>query len=281
MLLLIGHGSPDAAGNAEFLAFADLLQTALGVPTQPCFLELAEPSIGAGFALCVAAGAQEIVALPLFLGPGRHQKRDVPELLAAAQREHPHVQVRYGTPVGPHQRLVDALADRASTAMGQATQPVAQAETDVLLVGRGSKDTQSNAEVARLARMLYEQQEYGWVEYAYQLVVAPNVGQGITRCVQLGARRVIVLPYILFTGFVRDDIVAQALAAQQQHPQIEVVVAQHLFPHAGLLDAVVQRYQECVAGAAAMTCDLCSYRHQHEDDEHHHHHHHHHGESHL
>lgn len=281
MILLIGHGSPDAAGNAEFLQFAQMLEQRLGVATQPCFLELAEPSIGEGFDRCVAAGAQEIVVLPLFLGPGRHQKRDVPGILASAQVRHPGVAVRYGTAIGPHLRLVDALADRATAALARSVGAASDEETALLVVGRGSKDTQSNAELPRLARMLYEQQHYGLVEYAFQLVVAPNVGQAITRCVKLGARRVVVLPYLLFTGFVRDDIAAQARAAQEIYPELEILVADHLFPHTGLLDAVTQRYQDLVAGTATMTCDLCIYRQRAaSDDDDHHHHHHDHGHSH-
>lgn len=259
-LLLIGHGSPAAAGNAEFLQFAQDLAAHLGVATQPCFLELAEPSIGEGFARCVAAGAQQIAALPLFLGPGRHQKRDVPELLTEARSRHPGVTLRYGAPLGPQLPLVAALADRAAEALAQTARSVAAAETALLVVGRGSKDPQSNAELPRLARLLYEGRDYGLVEYGFQAVVAPDVGQAIARCVRLGARRVVVLPYLLFSGFVCDDIAAQARAAQARFPDLEVLVGERLFPHPGLLAAAALRYHEIVTDTVAMSCDLCVYR---------------------
>ncbi len=259
-LLLIGHGSPEAAGNAEFLHFARDLAAHLGVATQPCFLELAAPSIDEGFARCVATGAQQIAALPLFLGPGRHQKRDVPDLLAEAHARHPGVALRYGAPLGSQLHLVEALADRAAEALAQTASPVARAETALLVVGRGSKDPQSNAELPRLARLLYEGRDYGLVEYGFQSVVAPDVGQAIVRCVKLGARRVVVLPYLLFSGFVCDDIAAQARAAQARFPDLEVLVGERLFPHPALLAAVALRYQEIIAGTVAMTCDLCHYR---------------------
>ncbi|NTU78209.1 MAG: sirohydrochlorin chelatase [Chloroflexales bacterium] len=284
-LLLIGHGSPDKAGNAEFQQFAQALAGRLGTATQPCFLELAEPSIGEGFARCVAAGARQIAALPLFLGPGRHQKRDVPALLAEAQALHPGVTLRYGAPLGPQLHLVEALAARAAEALAQSAGAATIDETALLVVGRGSKDAQSNAELPRLARLLYEERGYGLVEYAFQSVVAPDVGQAITRCVRLGARRVVVLPYLLFTGFVRDDIAAQARAAQARYPDLEVLLGGHLFPHGGLLAAAAQRYHEIVDGTAAMTCDLCVYRQRaggdNDHDHHHHgHDHHHHEEAH-
>ncbi len=255
-LLLIGHGSPAQVGNAEFLQFAQNLAVHLGVATQPCFLELAEPSIGEGFARCVAGGAQQIAALPLFLGSGRHHKRDVPDLLAEARARYPGVALRYGAPLGPQLHLVEALADRAAQVLAQTANPVAPEETALLVVGRGSKDPQSNAELPRLARLLSEGRNYGPVEYGYQSVVAPDVGQAIARCVELGARRVVVLPYLLFSGFVCDDIAAQARAAQARFPELEVLVGERLFPHPGLLAAAALRYQELITGT------IVSSRHQ-------------------
>ncbi len=283
-LLLIGHGSPDAAGNAEFYRFAEDLGQFLGVAIQPCFLELAEPSIEEGFAQCVAAGARRIAALPLFLGAGRHQKRDVPDVLIEAQAAYPGVTLRYGAPLGSQLHLIDVLAARAAAALAQSSRTFSPDATAFLVVGRGSKDPQSNAELPRLARLLAEVYGYPLVEYAFQAVVAPDVGQAVTRCVRLGAQRVVVLPYLLFTGFVRDDIARQARAAQERHPEVEILVGEHLFPHLGLLTAAAARYREIVEGTAAMTCDLCIYRQraidadahaQHLDAHHHHRHTHH------
>ncbi len=285
-LLLIGHGSPDAAGNAEFYRFAEDLGQYLGVAIQPCFLELAEPSIEEGFARCVASGARRIAALPLFLGAGRHQKRDVPDLLTAARDAHPGVILRYGAPLGSQLHLIDVLAARAAAALARSSRPVPSDATALLVVGRGSKDPQSNAELPRLARLLAEIYGHALVEYGYQAVVAPDVAQAVTRCVRLGAQRVVVLPYLLFTGFVRDDIARQARAAQEHYPEVEILVGEHLFPHPGLLTAAAARYREIVEGTAAMTCDLCIYRrraidadaHAQHPDAHHHHRHLHHSD---
>ncbi len=150
--------------------------------------------------------------------------------------------MRYGAPLGPHLRLVDTLAKRAAAALARSAGAGADAETALLVVGRGSKDAQSNAELRRLARLLYERHGYGLAEYAFQSVVAPNVGQALTRCVKLGARRVVVLPYLLFTGFVRDDIGAQSRAAQAAYPELEILVASPL-PARGAAHGGAQRYR--------------------------------------
>lgn len=261
-ILLVGHGSPHAAGNAEYMQFADALETRLARPVQPCFLELAEPSITDGIRLCAEAGAQHIAVLPLFLGPAGHQKNDVPVLIAQARATYPTLTLRYGTPIGAQYQLVRILAQRATEARAYHPAAIPPHETALLLAARGSSDPDSNAEVYKLARMLYEGRDYLTVEVAFQKVAAPNITQGITRCVRLGARRIIVLPYLLFTGFVRHDIEQQAQAAQRAYPATEIMVGDHLFPHPELIEAVAQRYQELVDGTATMTCDLCKYRHR-------------------
>lgn len=261
-VLLIGHGSPDPEGNAEYHQFAQVVAERLAMPVQPCFLELAEPSIIEGIRAGVEAGARRIVALPLFLGPARHQKNDVPAILNAARERWPQVELRYGTPIGAQYPVVGTLAERAANVRNGSTQAIPDSATALLVVARGSRDPDSNGEVFKLARLLWEGRGYGWVEAAFQSVTPPNVVQGIERCVRLGARRVIVLPYVLFTGFVRNDITAQAQTAQANHPDVEILVTEHLGRHPGVIEAVAQRYRDVAEGTATMTCDVCIYRHR-------------------
>lgn len=262
VLLLIGHGSPHAEGNAEYQQFARSLAEHLGIAVQPCFLELVEPTIEEGIQRCVEGGAQQVAVLPLLLGPAGHQKNDIPVLLARARTQYPSVSFSYGTPIGAQYQIVQVLEQRASEALVHSTCNASASETALLLAARGSSDPDSNSEVFKIARLLYEGRDYGWVEAAFQSVTPPKVGAGIERCIRLGARRVVVLPLLLFTGFVRQDILKQAQKTQEQHPDVEILVGQHLFPHAALVEAAAQRYRDMVEGTAAMTCDLCKYRHR-------------------
>lgn len=259
-LLLIGHGSPDPEGNAEYHQFTQIVSQRLDMPVQPCFLEIVEPSISAGIRASVEAGAQRIVALPLFLGPARHQKNDVPAVITHARHHWPQIEIRYGTPIGSQYPVVGTLAERATAALAQCTQTIPASATALLVVARGSRDPDSNSEVFKIARLLWEGRNYGWVEAAFQSVTPPNVVQGIERCVQLGAQRVVVVPYVLFTGFVHKDIMAQAATAQTRYPQVEILMAGHLNNHSGVIEAVAERYHEVVAGTATMNCDVCIYR---------------------
>ncbi len=259
VLLLIGHGSQDRESIAEYHQFARLLAERLGMPVQPCFLEFADPPIAAGIESCVAAGARRVVALPLFLGPAGHQKNDVPALLNWARAQWPAVRFDYGVPLGAQYPIVAALAQRAAEA-ASAAQAFTNGETALLIVGRGSRDPDSNSEVQKIARLLWEGRDYGWVEVAFHSLTCPDVSQGIERCVRLGARRVVVLPYLLFTGRIAGQIEAQAAVARTRYPDVEILVGARLGDHDGVIQAVTQRYEEVVAGTATMTCDLCKYR---------------------
>lgn len=283
-LLLVGHGSPQAEGNTEFLQFAVQLSDALKIEVQPCFLELATPTIPEGIRLCVAAGAERIAVVPLFLGAAGHHKNDVPVMLAEARETYPTITLKYGTPIGAHAQIVQILADRAAAALAHrpsSDTPIPLSDTAVLLAARGSSDPDSNAEVAKVARLLYEGRDFATVEIGFQKVAKPTIRDGIDRCVRLGAKRVLVLPYLLFSGFVLDDIATTVHHAQQAYPDVDMLVGTPLFPHDGLVAAVAQRYRELVEGTATMTCDSCKYRHPMAGFEHdlgkpqmsHHHHH--------
>jgi sirohydrochlorin cobaltochelatase len=97
------------------------------------------------------------------------------------------------------------------------------------------------------------------VEYAFQAAARPDVMEGVRHCKLLGARQVVVAPFILFTGTVEEEI----RAASTQVGRAEALSILHAGPLGVdplLLDVVVQRLQEAAGGAVAMNCDLCKYR---------------------
>ena len=258
-LLLIGHGSRNVAATAEYKELAAQLATRLDVDVEPCFLEFADPPIVDGIRTCIERGSTQIVALPLFLGPAGHQKNDVPAVINWARTEWPQLTIHYGTPLGAQYPLVSVLSDRLDEVLADATSEFPVEETAVIVMGRGSRDPDSNSDVPKLARLLYEGCDFLWVETAYFSLAKPSLPDVIARCAKLGARRVVVLPYLLFTGRIHQQATEQAEAAAKACG-IDVLMANYLFPHPQLLDAIVQRYEEAVEGIAAMTCDLCKYR---------------------
>jgi sirohydrochlorin cobaltochelatase len=258
-LLLIGHGTDDPDGLAEYHQLASLVQQRLDCFVQPCFLELADPPIGQALDECARAGYQRIIALPLLLGAAGHQKNDIPVALQQARLRWPDVTIHYGAPLGVQYALLKALADRLHAAEA-AVPPVPRAETALALIGRGSSDPDSNADVARMARLLWEGRGYAHVMYGFYSITTPRVPETIKACVALGARRIIVIPYLLFSGRILQRIRSQVNDARSRYPDHDFVVTEHLGLHEGVIAAIQQRFQEATEGYAAVNCDVCKYR---------------------
>jgi sirohydrochlorin ferrochelatase len=112
-ILLVDHGSRRAAANELLGQIAESLRDRTpSCVVEIAHMEIAPPSIADGIAACVAAGADEIVVHPYFLGPGRHTSETIPELVKAAARAHAGLDIRISAPLGIHPKLVDVILDR-------------------------------------------------------------------------------------------------------------------------------------------------------------------------
>ncbi len=255
-LLIAGHGTSDADGAEQFRAFTERVGKRLaprGVTVGGGFIELSPPPLGEAVADLVAGGHRRLAAVPLMLVAAGHAKGDIPAALAREQLRHPGLTVAYGRPLGAHPTVLALLRERLD-------QAGADQDTTVLLVGRGSTDPDANAEVARAARLLAETTRVAGVEYAFISLATPGVPAGLDRCAALGARRIVVLPYFLFTGVLPRRVAEQTAAWAAGRPGVDVACAEVLGDTDALADLVIERYGEALAGDIRMNCDSCVYR---------------------
>ncbi|MEU6280674.1 sirohydrochlorin chelatase [Streptomyces sp. NPDC047028] len=291
-LLIAGHGTRDDAGAEAFRDFVrELGRRNPELPVAGGFIELSPPPLGDAVAELVERGVRRFAAVPLMLVSAGHAKGDIPAALAREKERHPGISYTYGRPLGPHPALLSVLERRLEEALAGSDGD--RAGVTVLLVGRGSTDPDANAEVHKAARLLWEGRGYAGVETAFVSLAAPDVPSGLDRCARLGARRIVVLPYFLFTGILPDRVRHQTQEWAAAHPEVEVRSADVIGPEPELLDLVMERYAEAVEGDLRMNCDSCVYRialpgfedkvglpqqpHFHPDDDGHGHGHHHHG----
>jgi len=262
-LLIAGHGTRDDAGAEAFRSFVgELGRRHPELPVAGGFIELSPPPLGEAVTELVERGVRRFAAVPLMLVSAGHAKGDIPAALAREKERHPGISYAYGRPLGPHPAILSVLERRLDEALraGPVRTPADRADVHVLLVGRGSTDPDANAEVYRAARLLWEGRGYAGVETAFVSLAAPDVPSGLDRCVRLGARRIVVLPYFLFTGILPERVRMQTEGWAGAHPQIEVRSAEVIGPEPELLDLVMERYREAVAGDVRMNCDACVYR---------------------
>ena len=265
-LLLIGHGSRSEAGVTEYWSLVEVLRRQdPSLPIRGGFIELARPDLDSAIDELVTAGRQSIVAVPLLLLGAGHMKDDGPTALSRARRRHPQVEFRYGRALHIHPSVLAVAGDRVATAAAGWR----AADTAVVLVSRGSSDPDANADLHKVARLLQDSGSVEWVEPAFVSLAPPSLPAALERCRRLGAARVAVVPYFLFTGILVDRIVDQARAWADGNPAIEVRVGSHLGPDARIAQLVWERYAEALAGEARMNCDCCVHRWSQPRDEHH------------
>ncbi|MFG3707137.1 uroporphyrinogen-III C-methyltransferase [Micromonospora sp. NPDC047670] len=296
-LVIVGHGTRSAAGVDQFVAFVERVRRrAAGTlgDVEGGFIELSRPPLTDAVGALVDRGHRSLVALPLVLTAAGHGKGDIPAALARERQRHPGLSYVYGRPLGPHPLLHTALEQRIDAALGGDD----RAGTWVALIGRGSTDPDANAEVAKVARLLWEGRGYAGVEPGFISLAEPSVPAVLDRLRRLGARRIVVAPYFLFAGVLPDRIVAQSADFAAAHPDLDVRVADLIGDCDALADLVLERHAEARGGDIRMNCDTCAYRvlmpgfadkvgrpqtpHDHPDDpvdgHGHHHHDHHHGQ---
>jgi sirohydrochlorin cobaltochelatase len=261
-LLLVGHGSRDPDGQREFLAFATRVQQAAGPrPVVPCFLELAEPTIPQGLWRCIELGYRDIAAVPVLLFAARHNKRDVPVEFDRVREHHPDLRIRYARHFGITTEIIDGLQALIAQAEGQSTRPqVGRQRTVVLVVGRGSSDPDANSDVCKLARILWEGSGLLSVETCFIGITHPRLPEGLQRCLLLQPERIIVLPYLLFTGVLVKRIGAMAGDFAKLHPEVEVLLTDDIGELPVFMDLLFEREREAVDGVVAMNCDACKWR---------------------
>ncbi|WP_425355113.1 sirohydrochlorin chelatase [Paenibacillus silagei] len=292
-VLLVGHGSRVQAGNEELLEFTRLLAARKPeLKVETCFIELASPSIAGGIARCIEGGAAEIYVVPIILFAAGHSKLDIPMAIDEAKQRYPGVKFIYGRPLGVQDRAVDILLERIQEAerlpllpvkaaggmdldlRGNGASTIENKDTIVLLMGRGGSDPDANSDLYKISRLLWERTGYRSVESCFIAIAKPSLPDGLERCLALGARKIIVLPYLLFTGVLMQQFAERVAQFAAEHPGLEVEIGGTLGAHPLLADMLTERIEETLEGRAFSNCDNCKYR----DAASLHHHHHHHGE---
>lgn len=286
-LLLIGHGTRDNEGRQTFLDFATAYQDCdRSRPVIPCFLELTEPTIAQGVEQCLAAGYTEMTALPLLLFAARHSKFDVTNELDRIRQQHPEVEYRYGRHLGITPLLLDLWRDRLTTLDLPEHNPqnISREDTVILFVGRGSSDPDANSDVCKFARILWEGSGYKTAEVCFIGITHPRLEEGFRRAMFYQPKRIIVLPYFLFTGALVKKIFTVSEQMRQEYipnsDLVEIVNLNEIGIDPVLYDILRDRETEAIQGEVKMNCEMCKFRLAAISSDTHHDHNHSHGHSH-
>lgn len=241
-LILAAHGSRDPEGVAACRAVAERVRGLLpGTRMALGFVELAEPSVAEAVAEAVegreVTGEVDAVLVPLMLATGEHVREDIPRAIDEGRGE---ARVRYAASLLSSPLLMSAMRHRIEEALGDWRAK----DTACVFVGRGSLVTESNAERYRLARTLMEESGLGSIHLGFIQVSRPSVPEALNTAMASGARQIIVAPHFLFPGKLRTWNLDQVRAWAEQHPEVDVRVAEVIGDCDELARLIVDRYAE-------------------------------------
>ncbi|MGQ0711238.1 MAG: sirohydrochlorin chelatase [Rhodoferax sp.] len=260
-LLIVGHGSREAAGNDEIQAFAtQWRQQHPHWRIEVCFIEFSEFTLARGLD-AAAQGAQRVLVLPLILNAAGHAKMDIPEAIEAARVRHPGVDYRYAPQLGAGEELLAVARRRLQSAMQALDMPDPRT-TGVVLLGRGSSDAYANGEMAKMARWLLEEGDHELVDLAFTGIAHPRLERVVQRQSLLGMTQIVVLVYYLFNGTLVERIARQVQHLRQQYPTIRFAHTPYFGFEPEVFALLERRVQALLRGDpdAAMPCDGCKYR---------------------
>ena len=113
-IILFAHGSRDPLWRLPIEAVAAaVLQRQPDVQVRCANLELCEPTLQLAASDLIAAGADKLRVMPLFLGVGKHAREDLPLLMAEVRAAHPDTVVELLATVGENPALIALMADMA------------------------------------------------------------------------------------------------------------------------------------------------------------------------
>ncbi len=263
-VMICGHGSRSQPAVDEFSVLAEKLPAMLPPewPVEYGYLEFANPVIHVGLDKLRAAGCDHILAVPGMLFAAMHAKNDIPTVLNTYAAKH-GIRVSYGRELGVDPKMIAAAGARVKQAVDWANAEhgdMAPEDTALVVIGRGASDPDANANVSKIARMLWEGMGFGWCEVGYSGVTFPLVDPCLEHVTRLGYKRVIVFPYFLFTGILIDRIYGFTDQVAAKHPDIQFVKAGYLNDHVHVLETFAERITEQVGETPPANCAMCKYR---------------------
>ncbi len=258
-ILLVGHGSRRERSNEQVRELAAALERRIGIPTDAAFLELAEPTIPDAIGT-LAHGTGRVTLVPLSLFAASHVKNDLPLAVERARSDHPDVRFHAGAHLGIHPAVIDVLDDRVAAVEDDLGVDRERDDVAVVLCARGSSDPDSNADVHKLARLLYEGRAFDRVESAFVGVTDPRLDDALHDVSRARPDAVVVVPYMLGDGVLTGRVRDGADAFDEAYPYVEAAAGDPLGTDSRLLDVLADRWQEARTDSVRMSCDTCKYK---------------------
>ncbi|MEH7747750.1 sirohydrochlorin chelatase [Neobacillus drentensis] len=237
-ILYIGHGTRSKEGAEEAKSFIHRVMERINVEIQEiCFLELTKPGIEEGFLHCVDRGATEITVVPLFLLAAGHIKEDIPQALSSLCERYPTINVKIKDPFGVQGKILDGIAEMVRETVTDLTP-----KDSVLIVGRGSSDTSIHTAFTAITKGISDRLGIEKAEVCYLAATEPRLKEGLESISVNSAGKIIVIPYLLFSGLLLKEV--DHMVKMRQKLGQQIIHTGQLSKHRVIEDIIIERATE-------------------------------------
>jgi sirohydrochlorin cobaltochelatase len=116
-IILFAHGAREPEWARPFELVRDELRSE-DVRVELAYLEIMKPSLEDAARVLVAEGVKNVTVVPLFLSQGKHLKHQLPEMVAALERQHSGTEFRVTSALGDEPEMVAAITAWVKRAAG-------------------------------------------------------------------------------------------------------------------------------------------------------------------
>ena len=206
-----------------------------------CFLEVLPPYIDEGMKKCLALGLDTLTVIPYFLYPGRKIKAAVTDVMTYQDRTDTKLLIT--KPMTKHPAMVDLVDRRIEQAMRRDGIAPDRPNTDVLVIGHGSRDPNAQMSINYLVDGL--RRAYRNVERCFLEMEQPDIGAGVRACEANDPDTLAVVFYFLHEGaHVKRDVNADLGPALERSALRRVCVTRHIGADDAMVDLILERARE-------------------------------------
>lgn len=154
-LVLVGHGSELVQYRENLEKLAEILRAKSKFKVvEISFMIKNKPTITEAIDMAAKKGARKVVLIPVFLAPGVHTEKDIPEILGLKKGEHRlktgELEIIYGEPIGPDKRLAEIIEEKALNALKQGHETSLPSEFGSIT----ASDTLFKASISKIRQMI-------------------------------------------------------------------------------------------------------------------------------
>ncbi len=120
-------------------------------------------------------------------------------------------------------------------------------KTGVVVLAHGSKVRSGNEGLFKIVEMLRSTEKWDMVEACFLQLAKPGLTEAVDDIVERGAKRVVVMPLLLFSGnHVLKDIPEEIEKERKKYPEVEFCYAKNIGADERIAQITRERIEEAI-----------------------------------